>query len=104
MLEGIPVLSLLILLPLFGTVLIFAFGKSMRSIRAMALFFSGIPVVLVTMLFLECNDFSHLQYVESYDWIPSLGVSYTVGVDGISLPLLFITPLLTFLADRKSVV
>jgi len=109
MLEGIPVLSLLILLPLIGAILVFAFGKSLRVIRVISLLFSGIPVLLVTLLFLDFQwgsgfainqgeTFAQLQFMETYSWIPSLGVSYTVGVDGISLPLLFITPLLTFLS------
>jgi len=109
MLEGIPVLSLLILLPLIGMMLIFAFGKNLRTIRLLALLFSGAPLVLVSMLFFDFQfgsafsiaageQFAQLQFVEAYDWIPSLGVSYSVGVDGISLPLLFITPLLTFLS------
>jgi len=109
MLEGVPVLSLLILLPLIGTLLIFAFGKTQRAARTLALVFSGIPVLLVALLFLDFQwgsayairpgeTFAQLQFMETYSWIPSLGVSYTVGVDGISLPLLFITPLLTFLS------
>ena len=34
------------------------------------------------------------QFVENYDWIPSLGISYHLGVDGLSLPLVFLTTLL----------
>lgn len=109
LLQGVPVLSLMILLPLIGAILVFAFGRSMRIIRVLSLVFSGIPLVLISLVLMGFNweaglnfspggSFAGLQYMESYSWIPSLGVSYTVGVDGISLPLLFITPLLSFLS------
>ncbi|MDH4123081.1 MAG: NuoM family protein [Thermoplasmata archaeon] len=106
-LQGVPVLSLLILLPLIGAILVFAFGKSLKIVRIISLIFSGIPVALVVMIFFafqwggalpDGETFADPQFYESYSWIPSLGVSYTVGIDGISLPLLLITPLLTFLS------
>src|SRR5689334_12649101 len=37
---------------------------------------------------------SALQFVESYEWIPSLGVKYIVGVDGLSLLLVVLTTFL----------
>ena len=38
------------------------------------------------------------QYVENFTWISSLGISYKVGVDGISIAMVFLTALLSFLA------
>lgn len=38
------------------------------------------------------------QWVERISWIPQLGISYHVGVDGLSFPLVALTALLTFLA------
>ena len=107
LLQGVPVLTLMILLPLIGTVLVFTVGRSITIIRWLSLIFSGIPVVLSVMLLFAFQwggalpageTFADPQFYESYEWIPSLGVSYTVGIDGISLPLLLITPLLTFLS------
>jgi len=108
-LQNIPVLTLMIVFPLIGAILVFAFGKSMKVIRILSLVFSGIPLILGVMLFMAFQwgdafpspageTFANPQFYESYEWIPSLGVSYTVGVDGISLLLLLITPLLTFLS------
>ncbi len=34
---------------------------------------------------------SALQFVESYEWIPTFGVKYIVGVDGLSLLLVVLT-------------
>ena len=107
LLQGVPVLTLMILPPLMGAVLVFVAGRSMTIIRWLSLIFSGIPVILSVMLLFAFQwgealpageTFADPQFYETYEWIPSLGVSYTVGIDGISLPLLLITPLLTFLS------
>jgi len=42
------------------------------------------------------------QMVEKGDWIPSLGVKYMIGVDGISLLLVMLTTLVSFLAILSS--
>ena len=39
-----------------------------------------------------------LQFVEKARWIPQWGISYFLGVDGISLPMVVLTGLLTFVA------
>ena len=45
---------------------------------------------------------SGLQFVEKASWIPHWGVSYFLGVDGISLPMVVLTGLLTFVAILAS--
>lgn len=48
---------------------------------------------------LACNGTmgSVIKNVEYADWIPAFNIHYFVGVDGLSLPLIFLTALLTFL-------
>src|SRR3989338_556988 len=36
------------------------------------------------------------QFIDKFDWIPSLGISYHVGVDGINLVLLLMTAIISF--------
>jgi NADH-quinone oxidoreductase subunit M len=43
------------------------------------------------------TDASTMQFVEHYPWIPDLGLMYTLGVDGLSAPMLFLSGLLTTL-------
>jgi NADH-quinone oxidoreductase subunit M len=54
------------------------------------------------------TDVAGFQLVEQISWIPSLNVSYFVGIDGMALLLVLLTTFLTPLAllgtDRKSVV
>jgi len=40
----------------------------------------------------------HLQFIERHPWIESIGASYFLGIDGISLPLILLTTLLSVIA------
>jgi NADH-quinone oxidoreductase subunit M len=42
-------------------------------------------------------DLWEIQCVEYHQWIPSLGISYSLGIDGFSLPLIILTCFMTFL-------
>jgi len=39
-----------------------------------------------------------MAFEEIYDWIPALGVRFHIGADGLSIPLIFLTALLTTLS------
>ncbi len=55
--------------------------------------------VIVTAFYTQ-YDFSNpgLQLVESYPWVPQLDLNWSVGVDGISMPLVLLTGFITTLA------
>jgi NADH-quinone oxidoreductase subunit M len=94
---GFPILSLLVFLPILG-----AFGVWMVSEDQQARKISlGVNIVLLFFSLLLIGFFvretSAFQFVERLNWIPPLGISYHVGVDGISLLLVVITILLSFL-------
>jgi len=85
------ILSIVIFLPLlFAGVL--AFWPQKNTIRELALGFSLIE--LGASLFL-LKDFDSstaaLQFVEKFSWIERFGISYFVGVDGISIMLVVLT-------------
>jgi NADH-quinone oxidoreductase subunit M len=44
------------------------------------------------------NVADQFQFVEKYSWIPNINVEYFVGADGISVPMILLTALLSFLA------
>jgi len=112
MFEGIPMISIIILLPLIGSVITFLLGKRESYAKYVALGFSAAALVLSVLLalsfaiepsrsstgFHEGDHFFDFQFYEKYEWISSLGISYTVGLDGISLPLFVLTTLLCFLS------
>jgi NADH-quinone oxidoreductase subunit M len=63
-----------------------------RRIRWVALLFAstGLAVTIVCCLNYSGGDFADLVKA---DWIPSLGIGFITGYDGISLPLLLVTGL-----------
>ena len=60
---------------------------------------SLVGLVLVGLLWAGFDVASgRVQFVERASWIPSLNVEYFLGVDGISMPLVLLTTVLSFLA------
>ena len=64
-----------------------------RAVRWLWVVASGLDLLLVVILWAG-YDRHGFGYVEQVSWIPSIGISYHVGVDGFSLPLLAMTALL----------
>jgi len=61
-----------------------------------ALVFSVVEFVVSLFILQSFDGASHqLQFSESYSWIPSYGINYFVGIDGISLWLVLLTTFLT---------
>ena len=101
-----PILTSLIALPIVGSLLLFLVGDEERNegvLRRIALVVS-VLVFAETLLVWAAFDAAsaEFQFVERYAWIPSFGISYAVGVDGISLLLLVLTGFLTPLALLSS--
>jgi len=97
-----PILSSLIALPIVGALLLlFVRGDEENAplARRIALVVSVLVFAETLLLWSRFNAASaDFQFVERYAWIPAFGVSYFVGVDGISLFLLVLTGFLTPLA------
>ncbi|HIH75969.1 MAG TPA: NADH-quinone oxidoreductase subunit M [Methanomassiliicoccales archaeon] len=95
----IPILSLMLLVSLVGAVVTFSLGKNPKMAKMSALIFSAIPMLLsLYMLTQYVQTGGGYQFRESFTWIESLGISYILGVDGISVPMVFLTTLLVFLS------
>lgn len=101
---GIPILSLLIFFPLLGVIiLLFVDKEKLGSIRAVALLFSLVEFFLSLPLFFAFNTkIAEMQFVEDAWWIRSYGISYKLGIDGISLLLVLLTTFLTVLCILSS--
>lgn len=102
MFENVPILSLLVALPFLGALIAFFMGSNPKMSKIVALVFSAIPLALASLIMLDMvqqgYDFGNYVYYESYTWIEQLGISYTVALDGISAPMVWLTTLLCFLA------
>jgi NADH-quinone oxidoreductase subunit M len=83
-------LSLLILVPLLFAVIAF-FTSSREQARVVALAGSLITLVIsLYMYFMYDSSTGAMQFVEKASWIPSLGINYYLGADGISIPLILL--------------
>lgn len=64
-----------------------------RRLQAAATAVAALPLVLLVVTWLRFEGTGGFELVESARWIPTLDVSYRVGVDGLSLPLASMTAL-----------
>lgn len=97
---GFPLLTIALLAPILGAlVLIFLPEDEHRTIKSVAAFFTGISLLLSLVAYFG-YDFARggYQFVEDIPWIREIGVTYAMGVDGISLPMLLLTNLIGFSA------
>lgn len=84
-------LTSLALIPLIGAVIIMLMPKAnAQAIKVIALVVSIVALVVTVAMALQfqADSTALFQFTESYDWIPSFGISYSVGVDGIGLVLI----------------
>jgi NAD(P)H-quinone oxidoreductase subunit 4 len=93
-------LSILLIVPLVGAILAASLPTQTRSIAsAVAVAVIGWTVLLLTQFDL---DNPAMQLVENFTWIDTLGLSYRLGIDGLSLPLVALNSLLTWVAIYSS--
>ena len=91
---GFPWLTLVVFLPVLGVAAILLVEEALAKWVALG---SSSLVFLVSLPLWILFDESTpaMQFVESHQWIASPSINYAVGVDGISLPLVLLTTLLT---------
>jgi len=109
--DQFPWLTVIIAFPLIAALLIpFVPDKEGKTLRWYALGVGLIDFMLMCYVFWQHYDTTNasLQLVEQYSWIPQLGLSWSVSVDGLSMPLVLLAGLVTTLSmfsawqvDRK---
>src|SRR3989337_1017461 len=99
-----PILSTLIALPLLGALLLVLIeGAREELIKRLALAISGVDFLLSLIVSARFDPaIAGMQFMEKVPWISSIGSSYVLGVDGISLPLLLLTTFLSPVAILAS--
>ena len=101
LLKNIPILSVIVYVPLAGALALIFFVPRERpgAIKAWATVVAGLDFLLsVPLWFLFSRGTLGYQFVERISWIPSLGVEYHFGIDGISLVLILLTTFVGFIA------
>ena len=97
-----PLVTATLFVPLLGAALLVVLGGlSPRSAHAVGLAASGLALAGSAAMWVRGvagASGGEFAQVEAVEWIPSIGVAYRVGVDGISLPLVLLTTVLFFLS------
>ena len=88
-------LSAILLVPLAGALVVALLPKRDRMLKTAGLLFSLGSFALTVLLFAVFDvGESDFQFVEKVPWVSSFGISYHLGVDGISLFLVMLTAFL----------
>jgi len=94
-------LSALIWIPVLGALIIAMLPAAIEAsrIRQVALMFGSIALALTIALATQFDALSiGMQFQENIPWLDSLGLTYRLGVDGLSFPLLALSNFLTLVA------
>jgi NADH-quinone oxidoreductase subunit M len=95
----IPIVSATLFLPLLGAALLAAWRNAPpRAAHALGIAASGLALLGSAWMWARGVSGEGFSQVEEVAWIPSLGVAYRVGLDGISLPLVLMTTVLFFVS------
>ena len=107
--EGGILLSLITFVPILGMLVILFIPKKQHDIiRTIAGVATGIPLALSILLWFLFDPSKGgataeaMQFVERHAWIPTFHIQYYLGVDGLSVPLIFLNCLLLFIAVPAS--
>ncbi len=104
---GSHILSIMTLLPLLGLIAIFIAHlmghKKDEDIRWLTLGIMGVELLLAVWLFMnfdssfvKADGNDGYQFVEKAVWVRSLNIEYYMGVDGISVTMVLLTALISF--------
>ncbi len=95
--QTFPWLTTLIVVPVVGAVVVASLrGTARRHARAVALGVSLLVALLAAVVALgfDTGDAATHQFTESVPWIPALGVTYALGMDGVGLALVLLSVVL----------
>ena len=89
-------LTLLMVLPLAGSVVVAALPKTNEKLVKQVALATTLIVMAATIAMATTfqRDNVELQFVEKYSWIPSFGINYALGIDGLALVLILMSTIL----------
>src|ERR1035438_3504144 len=99
----VPILSIVLLTPLAGLlVLLFIPSSNAGAVKLWANAISLLGFLVSLPLVFRFDPGKDFQFVEKAAWIPLLGASYHIGIDGLGLFLVMLTTLIGFVAVLSS--
>jgi len=96
---GEHILSWMTFFPVIGAAVIaFIPSEKKEIIKTAAAAAAAVPLILAVQLFINFDrTTTDFQFVEHYTWIKSFNIEYFIGIDGLSIPMVLLTALLSFL-------
>ncbi len=93
----LPILSILIFLPILGIgILVIMNRKHHKGLKVATLIISVVEFLFSLPLWFNFDSqTAAMQFVERREWLPTYGISYSLGIDGFSLLLIMLTTFLT---------
>jgi NADH-quinone oxidoreductase subunit M len=93
--SGIPLLTLLTVLPLVGAAVALWSGKHARGV---AIITTGLSLALALYVWWQLPTDGTMAFVERAAWAPSLGIEYHLGVDGLGALMLVLSAIVTLMS------
>ena len=93
--SGIPILTVLTVLPLVGAAIALLSGK---HARAVAMITTGVALALAVFVWTQVPANGSMGLVERAAWAPSLGIEYHLGVDGLGALMLVLSAIVTLMS------
>ena len=87
------ILSILIFIPILSAVFLYLLPLNVKIIRYASFVATLVTTTLSIWMYTQFQASPHMQFVEHYDWIKAYGISYHIGIDGISLIIVMMTNL-----------
>jgi NADH-quinone oxidoreductase subunit M len=99
----VGLLSMLVLLPMAGAPAVFLFSRiNEKAAKLLTILISGSTLALALLVYARYGQAAGFQMGETYAWAESLGMSISLGVDGISLPLIIVSAFLSTISAAAS--
>ena len=97
-----PILSLLIMLPAVAALIVPLLSGN-NAVRWFTFIVMFVDFMIASwLLIIFDNSTAQMQFMESLPWVPSLGIAYKLGIDGVSVLSVFLTALLGWICVLAS--
>jgi NADH-quinone oxidoreductase subunit M len=93
-----PILSFIVFTPIVAAIIIFLIpGERKTEVRVTALAAASVALTLSIWAYFSYDPVvGGYQFLEQVPWLPALGISYMVGLDGMNAPLVLLTGVVMF--------
>lgn len=95
---GFNILFIIMLAPILGAIaLLFVPEEKGKVIKTIAAIAAGIALILSFVAYLNYDSQAGgMQFTSQYTWVQGFGIDFSLGVDGLSMPMVLLTSIILF--------